>query len=128
MAFGDLFLEDVREYREKFMDKTDLTPMFPIWDEPTDNLAKDMIDAGLRAKITCMDPKKIDREFAGREFNRDFLEALPDKIDPCGEYGEFHTFTWDGPMFNQAIQIQSGETVEREGFVFTDILPKLEGV
>lgn len=128
MAFGDLFLEDVRKYREKFMDKTDLTPMFPIWDEPTDNLANDMIDAGLRARITCMDPKKIDREFAGREFDRDFLADLPDAIDPCGEYGEFHTFTWDGPMFNQAIQIQAGETVEREGFVFTDILPKEERV
>ncbi|MCK5497726.1 MAG: ATP-binding protein, partial [Gammaproteobacteria bacterium] len=100
----------------------------PIWDEPTDNLANDMIDAGLRARITCMDPKKIDREFAGREFDRDFLADLPDAIDPCGEYGEFHTFTWDGPMFNQAIQIQAGETVEREGFVFTDILPKEERV
>jgi uncharacterized protein (TIGR00290 family) len=123
MAFGDLFLEDVREYREKFLEKTDFKPMFPLWNEPTDSLAGEMIDAGLRARITCMDPKKLNREFAGHDFNRAFLGALPADVDPCGEYGEFHTFTWNGPMFEQAIQIQSGETVEREGFVFTDILP-----
>ena len=123
MAFGDLFLEDVREYREKFLEKTDFTPLFPLWNEPTDKLAEAMIDAGLRAKITCMDPNKLGREFAGRDFDRNFLGTLPNAIDPCGEYGEFHTFTWDGPMFKQSIQIQSGETVERDGFVFTDILP-----
>ena len=123
MAFGDLFLEDVREYREKFMDKTDFKPLFPLWNEPTDTLAEAMIDSGLRARITCMDPKKISKDFAGRDFDKEFLEKLPGTIDPCGEYGEFHTFTWNGPMFKQAIPIQSGETVERDGFVFTDILP-----
>ena len=96
--------------------------MFPLWREPTDILAEKMIDGGLCARITCMDPKKLAKKFAGRDFNKDFLKELPETIDPCGEYGEFHTFTWDGPMFKQAIQIQSGETIERDGFVFTDIL------
>lgn len=123
MAFGDLFLEDVREYRELFLQKTEFKPLFPLWNEPTDTLAEKMIDAGLRSRISCMDPKKLDRKFAGCDFDRDFLGMLPNAIDPCGEYGEFHTFTWDGPMFDQTIQIQSGETVERDGFVFTDILP-----
>ena len=122
MAFGDLFLEDVRKYREKLMDKTNFKPLFPLWREPTDTLAEKMIDGGLSARITCMDPKKLAKKFAGRDFNKDFLKELPATIDPCGEYGEFHTFTWDGPMFKQAIQIQSGETIERDGFVFTDIL------
>jgi len=124
MAFGDLFLEDVRQYREKFMDKTDFKTIFPLWDEPTDMLAEEMIDGDLCARITCMDPKKLSKDFAGRHFDKDFLKDLPETIDPCGEYGEFHTFTWDGPMFKQAIEIQSGETVERDGFVFTDILAK----
>lgn len=126
MAFGDLFLEDVRAYREIFLQETDFAPLFPLWNKPTDKLAEEMIAGGLCARITCMDPEKLSRDFAGRDFDRHFLTALPNGIDPCGEYGEFHTFTWDGPMFKHAIQIQSGETVEREGFVFTDILPREE--
>ncbi len=121
MAFGDLFLEDIREYREKFLKNTDLQALFPLWNEPTDRLAKTMIDNGLRAQITCMDPKKLSRDFAGRHFDKAFLEALPDDVDPCGEYGEFHTFTWAGPMFDRDIILQTGETVERDGFVFTDL-------
>lgn len=123
MAFGDLFLEDVRAYREKFLKNTDFRPLFPLWDEPTGQLAETMVDNGLRARITCMDPKKLSSDFAGRDFDKKFLSDLPEGIDPCGEYGEFHSFTWAGPMFDHDINIQSGETVERDGFMFTDILP-----
>ena len=122
MAFGDLFLEDVRAYREKMLAGTGITPLFPLWEIPTDELAAEMIDAGLRATLTCLDPRKLPSEFAGREFDATLLAELPEACDPCGEYGEFHSFAWDGPMFRQPVAIERGETVERDGFVFTDLL------
>jgi uncharacterized protein (TIGR00290 family) len=128
IAFGDLFLRDVKAYRESRLEGTGLEPLFPIWEIPTDRLAREMISAGLRARVTCVDPKQLDRKFAGREFGSEFLAELPASADPCGENGEFHTFAWDGPMFTHAIAIESGEVVERDGFVFADLLPASAGV
>jgi uncharacterized protein (TIGR00290 family) len=122
MAFGDLFLADIRAYREKQLNGTGLDPMFPVWDMPTPALAREMIDAGLRAKITCVNPKVLAREFVGRDFDTNFLADLPAGIDPCGENGEFHTFVYDGPMFSRPIPVQAGEIVERDGFVFADFV------
>jgi uncharacterized protein (TIGR00290 family) len=123
IAFGDLFLHDVRAYRESRLAGTGLEPLFPIWEIPTDRLAREMISAGLRARVTCVDPKQLDRKFVGREFGSEFLAGLPANTDPCGENGEFHTFAWDGPMFTQPVAIERGEIVERDGFVFADLLP-----
>jgi uncharacterized protein (TIGR00290 family) len=123
VAFGDLFLEDVRRYREDRMRGTGLTPLFPIWGIPTDVLARLMIDGGLRARLTCVDPRKLPAAFAGRDFDAALLADLPPDVDPCGERGEFHSFTYAGPMFERPVAIRSGEVVEREGFVFADLLP-----
>ena len=122
MAFGDLFLEDIRAYRERQLDGTGLEPLFPIWGIPTDELARTMVAAGLRAHITCVDPRQLDRGFAGRVFDADFLADLPAGVDPCGENGEFHSFATDGPMFSKRLEVQTGEVVERDGFVFADLL------
>jgi uncharacterized protein (TIGR00290 family) len=122
IAFGDLFLRDVREYRERQLLGTGLEPMFPLWNEPTDELALRMIRSGLRAKLTCIDPKKLDRGFAGRDFDTPLLSDLPAAADRCGENGEFHTFAFDGPAFSRPIAVESGEIVERDGFVFADLL------
>jgi len=122
MAFGDLFLEDIRAYRERQLDGTGLEPLFPIWGIPTDELARTMVAAGLRAHITCVDPQQLDRSFAGRVFDADFLADLPAGVDPCGENGEFHSFATDGPMFSKRLEVQTGEVVERDGFVFADLL------
>lgn len=122
-AFGDLFLEDVRQYRETNLNGTGITPVFPLWGIPTKQLSSEMIDGGLRAVITCLDPKRLSDKFAGREYNVSFLNDLPESVDPCGEYGEFHTFAFGGPMFQNPIEIFLGETVHRDGFVFTDLLP-----
>jgi uncharacterized protein (TIGR00290 family) len=124
IAFGDLFLEDVRAYRERQLDSSGLAPLFPIWHSPTRGLAMEMIQAGVKAKVTCVDPSKLDRSFAGREFDSYFLESLPPSADPCGENGEFHTFVYDSPAFSRPISIETGTIVEREGFVFADLLPK----
>ncbi len=124
MAFGDLFLEDIRQYREENLKGTGLTPMFPLWLEPTEKLAQKMIDAGLKTRITCIDPNKLSANFVGREFNQQFLDDLPDGIDPCGENGEFHSFTYAGPMFKKPINISTGDVVEREGFIFADLQPE----
>ncbi len=121
VAFGDLFLEDVRRYREDRLAGTGLTPIFPIWGIPTDRLAGEMIDGGLRAVLTCVDPKQLDRSFAGRQFDRALLADLPSGIDPCGERGEFHSFAYDGPMFDRPVAVVAGEVVERDGFVFADL-------
>jgi len=121
LAFGDLFLADIRAYRERQLAGTGLEPLFPVWQIPTGELAVQMIGAGLRARITCIDPKKLSREFAGREFDAAFLKDLPPGVDPCGENGEFHSFVYDGPMFREAVAVETGETVERDGFFFADL-------
>ena len=121
MAFGDLFLTDIRAYREKQLAGTGLQPLFPVWQIPTAELAPTMIASGLRAKITCIDPNVLPAEFAGRDFDTQFLADLPPGIDPCGENGEFHSFVYDGPGFRQPINASVGEIVERDGFVFADL-------
>ncbi|HEV2985169.1 MAG TPA: hypothetical protein VGX46_12300 [Vicinamibacterales bacterium] len=121
VAFGDLFLEDIRRYREMHLAGTGLTPLFPLFGTDTAALAREMIDAGVRARITCLNPKVLDRSFAGREFDAALLAELPLSVDPCAERGEFHTCAYDGPMFSRPIPIETGITVERDGFVFTDL-------
>ncbi|HME31579.1 MAG TPA: hypothetical protein VKG65_02390 [Terriglobales bacterium] len=121
IAFGDLFLEDLRRYREDCLRCTGLTPLFPIWGLETRGLLREMIASGVKARIVCVDPKKMPGEFAGRDLDEAFLRELPAGMDPCGENGEFHTCVYDGPMSREAIPIESGEVVEREGFVFADV-------
>lgn len=121
VAFGDLFLEDVRRYREERLAGTGLTPIFPIFGADTTKLARDMIAAGLGARLTCVDPKVLDRSFAGREFDARLLADLPPSVDPCGERGEFHSFAYRGPMFTRPIPVENGVVVERDGFVFADL-------
>ena len=123
MAFGDLFLRDVRAYREAQLEGTGLEPLFPLWEIPTDELARRMIAGGLRAVVSCVDPRQLHGSFAGREFNEEFISQLPEGVDPCGERGEFHTFAFDGPMFRRPVGVEVGEVVERGGFVYADILP-----
>jgi uncharacterized protein (TIGR00290 family) len=121
IAFGDLFLEDVRAYREKQLKGTGLEPIFPLWRQPTDELARAMIRSGLRAKLTCVDTKQLDAEFVARDFDENFLAALPAGVDPCGERGEFHSFVYAGPMFDVEIPVVVGERVVRDQFVFADL-------
>src|SRR3984885_5919836 len=123
VAFGDLFLEDVRTYRVRPMEGTGLELLFPAWGIPTDALTREMIAGGVMAKITCVDPRKLGASNAGRVFDLDFLVSLPKGIDPCGENGEFHSFVYDAPVFSRAIEVRTGEVVERDGFVFADVLP-----
>ncbi len=123
MAFGDLFLEDVRAYREKQLVGTGIEPLFPLWGSKTDELARQMMAAGLRARISSLDPKKLDASLGGHDFDPALLAALPQGVDPCGENGEFHTLAYDGPMFLRPLTMYVGETVERDGFIFTDLLP-----
>lgn len=120
-AFGDLFLEDVRRYREDHLKGTGITPIFPIWGIPTKKLSRKMVSSGLKAMITCINPKNLAKEFAGREYNGSFLDDIPAGVDPCGENGEFHSFAFDGPMFQNPIEISLGKIVHRDGFVFADI-------
>jgi uncharacterized protein (TIGR00290 family) len=127
IAFGDLFLQDIRDYREAQLRGTGLTPLFPVWQLPTEALALEMIQAGVKAKVTCVDPRKLDRSFAGRDFDEQFLKSLPPSVDPCGENGEFHTFVYESPVFSRPIPVTMGETVERDGFVFADVIPAEEG-
>ena len=122
-VFGDLFLEDIRAYREKKLAEIGVQGVFPLWLRDTTELAHEMIAAGLRATVTCVDPRQLDRSFAGRTFDTCFLESLPEGIDPCGENGEFHTVATAGPMFAAPIRVAVGEIVERDGFVFADVLP-----
>jgi uncharacterized protein (TIGR00290 family) len=126
IAFGDLFLEDIRAYRERQLSGTGITPLFPLWGIPTDRLAREMISSGLRAVITCVDPARLTPIFAGRVFDGSFLADLPEGVDPCGERGEFHSFATEGPMFRHPIPVSVGQTVTRDGFVFTDLLPAEE--
>lgn len=126
MIFGDLFLEDIRRYREEKLAGTGITPVFPLWGLDTRRLAGEMVEAGLQALLTCVDPTKLEASFAGRRFDSELLADLPSGIDPCGENGEFHTFACQGPMFRVPIEIERGVVVERDGFVFADALPKQE--
>src|SRR5271170_8107238 len=121
IAFGDLFLQDIRNYREEKLRGTGLSPVFPVWGLDTRKLLREMIDAGVKTRIVCVDPKKLSPEFAGRDIDEAFLRDLPAGVDPCGENGEFHTCVYDGPMFGQAIKIENGAVVERDGFVFADV-------
>jgi uncharacterized protein (TIGR00290 family) len=121
VAFGDLFLEDVRAYRVRQMKDTGLEPVFPVWGLPTHVLAREMIAAGVRAKLTCVDTTKLDRSFAGREFDSSLLAELPEGVDPCGERGEFHSFVYAGPMFDDVLPVSVGSTVVRDQFVFADL-------
>jgi len=123
VAFGDLFLQDIRDYRERQMDGSGLKPLFPVWLIPTGELALELIGSGVKAKVTCIDLAKLDASYAGREYDGDFLNSLPAGIDPCGENGEFHTFVYDAPVFSIAIPVAVGERLERDGFVFADLLP-----
>jgi uncharacterized protein (TIGR00290 family) len=123
VIFGDLFLEDIRAYREKQLASCGMTPVFPLWRRDTRRLAGEMLAGRLSAYLTCVDPRKLDRTFAGRRFDADLLAALPSSVDPCGENGEFHTFACAGPMFRNAIAVALGEIVERDGFVFADLVP-----
>ena len=122
--FGDLFLEDIRKYREANLSQLDLTPVFPVWGTDTSSLAREMLKVGFRAILTCVDPKKIDVKFAGRQFDNSLLEDLPPTVDPCGENGEFHTFVYDGPIFRESIPVEIGRSVMRDGFQFADVLLK----
>jgi uncharacterized protein (TIGR00290 family) len=122
VAFGDLFLEDVRRYREERLAGSGLTPIFPLFGSDTASLAKTMIASGLRARITCLNPKHLDRSFAGREFDSQLLADLPEGVDQCAERGEFHTCAYAGPMFANPIPVETGVVVERDGFVFTDLV------
>jgi uncharacterized protein (TIGR00290 family) len=121
VAFGDLFLEDVRRYREERLAGTGLEPMFPVWGLPTPHLAEEMIDTGLRARLSCVDTRVLDANFAGRVFDRSLLNDLPPNVDPCGENGEFHTCVTAGPMFADALNLEVGDTVTREPFVWADL-------
>jgi len=122
VAFGDLFLRDIREYREKQLHGTGLKPVFPLWGMPTRALAGTMIAAGLRARLTCVNPQLLGSQFAGREFDGRLLDDLPPEVDACGENGEFHTCVYAGPMFSGAIEVTGGEVVTRDGFVFADLI------
>jgi diphthamide synthase (EF-2-diphthine--ammonia ligase) len=121
MAFGDLFLEDIRRYREEKLAAVGMAPVFPVWGRPTAALAREMVAGGLRAYLTCVDPRKLDRRFAGRLFDDALLDELPPGCDPCGENGEFHSCVFAGPMFRAPLSVTPGEIVERDGFVFADV-------
>jgi uncharacterized protein (TIGR00290 family) len=123
IAFGDLFLEEIRAYREEKLAGSGIEPLFPLWGAPTEELAHEMVDAGLRAVVTCVDPRQLDPAFAGRIYDASLLADLPEGVDPCGERGEMHSFAYAGPMFGEPIAVELGEIVERDGFVFADVLP-----
>jgi uncharacterized protein (TIGR00290 family) len=123
IAFGDLFLDDVRAYRERLVARSPLTPSFPLWSKSTADLARNFTSCGFKAVLVCVDPRQIDVSHCGSEFDEALLDSLPATADPCGENGEFHTFVYDGPMFSEPIATQRGLVVERDGFVFCDLLP-----
>jgi len=127
VAFGDIFLEDLRIYREQKLLQADMTALFPIWKVDTRELAARFIKDGFRAITACIDPRKLDKSFAGRELNAAFFQDLPPEVDLCGENGEFHTFVFDGPIFRSPIEVIMGEIVERDSFVFCDLLPGKKG-
>lgn len=128
IVFGDLFLEDIRAYREKFLREIGIECVFPLWKRDTSELAKFFVNSGFKAIICTVDPKKLDPKFCGREYDHEFLSDIPESVDPCGENGEFHTFVYNGPIFKEKVQVRVGDIVEREGFYFADILPKSQTV
>lgn len=128
VAFGDLFLEDVRAYRVRQLADTGLEPLFPAWGIPTADLAREMIATGVKAKITCVDPSRLSATFAGRDFDAAFLDSLPPGVDHCGENGEFHSFVYDAPVFSEPIRVRKGVVVQRDGFVFADVVPDDENL
>jgi uncharacterized protein (TIGR00290 family) len=127
LVFGDLFLEDIRAYREASLAGTGMTPLFPLWRHPTADVAREIVGLGVRAVITCVDPQQAPAELAGRWYDEELLADLPAGVDPCGENGEFHTFVTDGPGFARPLDVTVGEIVERDGFVFADVLPGVAG-
>ena len=127
VAFGDIFLQDLRAYREKNLARIGMTALFPIWTRDTRELIRSFQAARFRAVAACIDPKVLDRSFAGRELDPSFFRDLPSGVDPCGENGEFHTFVFDGPIFHNPIPVRPGEIVERDSFIYCDLLPS-EGV
>jgi uncharacterized protein (TIGR00290 family) len=124
IGFGDLFLEDIRLYRESFLSRFDMKGMFPVWHRNTTEFIKDFIDLGFKAVVTCVNAELLDKSYAGRMIDGEFLQSLPDGVDPCGENGEFHTFVCDGPLFRQPVRFRLGETVLRESFWFRDLVPE----
>jgi uncharacterized protein (TIGR00290 family) len=122
VIFGDLFLENIRSYREQKLAQIDMKPVFPLWSEDTAALAMEMLKVGFRAVVTCVDPKRVEAKFAGHLFDETFLRNMPPDVDPCGENGEFHTFVYDGPIFHQPVSVRVGETVTRDGFIFADLV------
>ena len=126
VAFGDIFLEDLRVYREKNLVKVGMEAIFPIWKRDTKELAREFVAQGFRARTACVDPRVLDRSFAGRELDEAFFGDLPPGADPCGENGEFHTFVYDGPIFRKPVKCRTGEVVERDSFVFCDLLTEEE--
>src|SRR5271168_3054667 len=126
VVFGDIFLEDLRAYRENNLAKIGMTGLFPLWKQDTRRLARHLLDAGFRAVAVCVDSRVLDPGFAGRELDDSFFRDLPPGVDPCGENGEFHTFVFDGPIFHSPIPVRTGEVVNRDGFVFCDLIPALE--
>jgi uncharacterized protein (TIGR00290 family) len=120
--FGDLFLEDIRRYRERNLAQVGIIPIFPVWKENTTALARAILSVGFRAIVTCVDSKKLDPKFAGRYFDESFLDEIPANVDPCGENGEFHSFVFDGPIFRKRIEVTVGKRVLRDGFQFVDIV------
>lgn len=123
IAFGDLFLQDIRAYRERMLQGTGIEPLFPLWGRPTDALARAMIDGGLKAIVTCIDPQRVDASLCGRPFDHPLLDSLPSAVDPCAEHGEFHTLVWDGPMFAHPLRVSVGSITEQRGYVFADVRP-----
>jgi diphthamide synthase (EF-2-diphthine--ammonia ligase) len=123
VAFSDLFLQDIRAYREERLAQAGKHGVFPLWGRDTARLARDMIASGFRAVVVCVDPRALDPSFAGRAFDLEFLAGLPEDVDPCGENGEFHTFVWDAPMYREPIPCQTGVVVTRDGFVYCDVVP-----
>lgn len=122
IVFGDLYLEDIRAYREEKLRGSGIEAVFPLWQQPTGQLAREMIASGLQARVACLDPKKMPRDLAGKEFDEELLAALPPNVDPCAENGEFHTCVTGGPMFSKNLEVKTGEVVERDGFVFADLM------
>jgi uncharacterized protein (TIGR00290 family) len=123
VAFGDLFLQDIRDYREARLAQIGMRGLFPLWGLDTRVLASELVNRGFRAVVCCVDPRRLGKEFCGREFDRPFLQSIPSDVDPCGENGEFHTFVYAGPIFKQEIGVTGGEVVLRDGFYFADLLP-----